>query len=471
MLVLGQPLLLVHEQRIVQPRDQRRRRVPCLERRGVDERLERRSGLPLRLEGAIEPALGEVAAADQREHVSVGRIHGDERPLQVVGGLALFHLGQLRARRVREAPPAFDVLEILLDQRLGAALQIDVERGEDAQASLRHARPAEPIDQLAAHRLLEILAGALVDLEAVDQLDRHLLRALRRRCVDRAGIDHRLQHDRPAGEGPIQVARRRVRRWRLDESCEQRRLVHGQIRSALSEIPARGGFDAVEPVAEVRLVQVHLEDLVLRVLALDVAGEDDFLQLAAVGLAASQEAQARELLRDGAAAFRAPARFQVANHGADGADGVDATVLIEPLILDRDDRLDEVGRHLLERQLDPLLLEDREGVPVPGVEDRRRLRHVAEAVDGVALRQPRGQVVTHPGRYTGGKNCRDGEDGHHCGQQQGPASEELAGGVEETGQVHSLFNARCAPIFARFAGSGGQTPVFVRRERIAAFPG
>ena len=102
-------------------------------------------------------------------------------------------------------------------------------------------------------------------------------------------------------------------------------------------------------------------------------------------------------------------------------------------------------------------------VPVLGVEDRRRLRHVAEAVDGVALRQTRGQVVTDPGRDTGGKNCRDGEDGHQCGQQQGPAGEELAGGVEETGQGHTLFNARCAPTrqaLARFAGSGGQTLSF-----------
>ncbi len=62
--------------------DDRRRRVARFERGGVDERLERRAGLTVRLDGAVEMALVEVAAADHRAHVAGVRIERDERRLQ-----------------------------------------------------------------------------------------------------------------------------------------------------------------------------------------------------------------------------------------------------------------------------------------------------------------------------------------------------------------------------------------------------
>ena len=51
-------------------------------------------------------------------------------------------------------------------------------------------------------------------------------------------------------------------------------------------------------------------------------------------------------------------------------------------------RLDEPRRHLRERDVDPLLFEDREDEPIAGIVDRRRLIHLADPAQGVEARHP-----------------------------------------------------------------------------------
>ena len=84
--VFRRPRALQRGDRIVELIDDGRRRIAGLERGGVDERLERRAGLAVRLDGAVEVALVEVAAADHRAHVAGRRIERDERGLQRLGG-------------------------------------------------------------------------------------------------------------------------------------------------------------------------------------------------------------------------------------------------------------------------------------------------------------------------------------------------------------------------------------------------
>jgi hypothetical protein len=76
-------------------------------------------------------------------------------------------------------------------------------------------------------------------------------------------------------------------------------------------------------------------------------------------------------------------------------------VVVEPLVFDREHGLEQVRRHLLERNLDPLLFEDREDRPVPGVEDRGGLCKIAQAAQRVAVRQAHGHVVAEPGERPG----------------------------------------------------------------------
>src|SRR6185295_7387376 len=125
------------------------------------------------------------------------------------------------------------------------------------------------------------------------------------------------------------VDRRRVGGGRFHETRNQRRLRDVEVGRVLAEVTERGGFDAEEAVAEVRLVQVHLEDLILAEGLLEAAGEDELLQLAADGLVRRQEAEPRELLRDGARTLLGAVARQVVQQRAREADWIDAGVVVE----------------------------------------------------------------------------------------------------------------------------------------------
>ena len=100
----------------------------------------------------------------------------------------------------------------------------------------------------------------------------------------------------------------------------------------------------------------------------------------------------RELLRDRAAALDDSPRAEVAQRRADDADRVEAVMRIEAPILDREERVDHVRRHLVERDVDPLLGEEGKGRLALAIEDDRRLgarREVGQVVGAVELAWPR----------------------------------------------------------------------------------
>src|SRR5262245_3068653 len=110
-------------------------------------------------------------------------------------------------------------------------------------------------------------------------------------------------------------------------------------------------FDAEPVVAEIELIEIRFEDLVLGVMTLHLSRRGLLPQLAPETSCASLDDAgvhvADELLRDGARA--APLAEDVVFHRAEHADDVDAVVLIEALILDGDECLRDVLRQRLER--------------------------------------------------------------------------------------------------------------------------
>ena len=83
----------------------RRRRVAIVNRRRIDQRLERRSRLPIGLCRAIELALVEREAADHRDHAAGQRVHRDH--------------GAGHFRHLPQAILALDHLAFLVEQRIG----------------------------------------------------------------------------------------------------------------------------------------------------------------------------------------------------------------------------------------------------------------------------------------------------------------------------------------------------------------
>ena len=94
-------------------------------------------------------------------------------------------------------------------------------------------------------------------------------------------------------------------------------------------------LDAVGALAEVDEVQVHLQDLVLGVVVLDLQSQPDLLQLAGDGLLAGEVGELCQLLGDGAGSLGEAAGAQVAHQRAEDAGHVEAGMLVEAQILRR----------------------------------------------------------------------------------------------------------------------------------------
>src|SRR5688572_32595215 len=112
----------------------------------------------------------------------------------------------------------------------------------------------------------------------------------------------------------------------------------------LAEVAERCRLDAVESVAEVDLVEIHREDLVLRELTLEARSHEDLGDLPAQGLVGREEALSRELLRERAPALRQTPFHQVVQRRTAHPDDVDAAVIVEALILDGEDGVHQALR-------------------------------------------------------------------------------------------------------------------------------
>ena len=172
---------------------------------------------------------------------------------------------------------------------------------------------------------------------------------------------------------------RRVARRGLHKPREQCCLRYRHRRRRLAEISKRGRFDAVEAIAEVHLVEIELENLVLAELPFQAGRDDDLGQLAPVGLLRRQKALPGQLLRDRAATLGQPALAKIAQRRAGDANDIDPIVIVEALILDGENGIHQVRRHARQRNINPLFLEDGERWLVGTIEERRRLVHRADA--------------------------------------------------------------------------------------------
>jgi hypothetical protein len=114
----------------------------------------------------------------------------------------------------------------------------------------------------------------------------------------------------------------------------------------LREEGLRRGLCAVRSLAEVDRVEIELEDLFLALALLQLAREERLTELASerdVGALVEQDGVADVLLGDGRRALFGRAGQDVDDRGAGDAVQVDTVVAVEPLVLDRDDGVDEVG--------------------------------------------------------------------------------------------------------------------------------
>ena len=140
------------------------------------------------------------------------------------------------------------------------------------------------------------------------------------------------------------LAERMVVVGRLGQGGKIGGLLERELAQLLVEVVERGGRHAVGAHAEIDLVEIELEDLVLGVGALDADGEDRFLELAVELLLARQQEVLGHLLGDGGGAFGAPSCRQfceIVVDGAADAGEIEPAVLVEALVLGRQERGDD----------------------------------------------------------------------------------------------------------------------------------
>src|ERR1700760_1928043 len=101
----------------------------------------------------------------------------------------------------------------------------------------------------------------------------------------------------------------------------------------MPEEAPRGGVDAIGAAAEIDLVEIELEDLLLAEFPFQRERQDHLAKLAREGPAVGQEDVARELLGDGRSALHVRMAGRVDVERAGDADRVDADVVIEAAVL------------------------------------------------------------------------------------------------------------------------------------------
>jgi hypothetical protein len=146
------------------------------------------------------------------------------------------------------------------------------------------------------------------------------------------------------------------------------RLVEDDPRGGLH---ADGGLAAERPVR--RVVEVLVEDPPLVVDVLELLGELGLVDLALERALLGDVERADQLHGQRRAALDGLAGLDVLDRRADDALGVDAVVVPEALVLDRDRRVLERLRDLLarDRGAQDVGLDEAEALAVGGVDDRR----------------------------------------------------------------------------------------------------
>lgn len=266
-----------------------------------------------------------------------------------------------------------------------------VQRGIHREPVREHALNAEDVLELRddVGREIRILVRLDAAVLGADEPQRLRVRRVGGRLRHIMVRDHAIEHVALALERERTIRVRVVGGRRGDEPGEHRSLAQRETAHVLTEIRVACGLHAVRAGTEVDEVEIALEDLVLRVVALDLQREQRLLDLAAHGLFVRQEQVARELLRDGARALLDLLVLVVRQRRAGDAAEIHAAVAVEALVLARDDGLAHHGWYLRDRHVHAVLV-------VQAREERAVAREDARGARWLDRRQPAdvGQVLT-----------------------------------------------------------------------------
>ena len=356
--VQSSPALARRDHQAARRVEPRLERDALLEGGGQHQRLHGRARLPTGTAaagGVVELVGVEVAPTHHRPHVAV--VDGDERSGRVA--LELGGGGVVGAvERGRDGVPR-RLLGRVVEGRVDAeAAAVDLVVGE-AVVVAQHL--ADVLDEV---------GGAV--LRSADLAQTVALGARAGRCrpsthgsafggvvgglVDHPFVEHGVEHRLAAEGGHVGVATGVGGLGGTDQAGQVGGFGEVELGDVLAEVGPGGGAHPVGAPPEVDEVEVALEDLLLLELLLELHRQHRLLDLAGDGALGGEVDELHVLLGDRGAALLDGVALDVAPRGAGDAGGVDAPVVEEVAVLGGQDRGDEHLGHLLERDVDAVLL-------------------------------------------------------------------------------------------------------------------
>ena len=166
---------------------------------------------------------------------------------------------------------------------------------------------------------------------------------------DVSQFPHAAQHVLLALARALRISNRVVSRRRFRQPGKYRCLPQSQLVERLAEVDLGCRRKPVGALPQVYLIDVELEDLVLREVVLDFERQQRFIELARKRFLGGKEEIPGHLHGDRACALFASPLGEVGVGRAGDAEVVDSRVLIKPFVLRSKDRVLELLRNLLDR--------------------------------------------------------------------------------------------------------------------------
>ena len=292
---------------------------------GIDVWLEGRTGLTTGPCCAVVLAFAIVAATDNRPHRTAIFQHHHGR---LVGAVILAILAQMREHRV-----------------FSGLLQAGVDGGFDDQRIGRHANGQffHPVKGI-----VEEIVGQF-GLVALDRAGRVAPGADHLAFGHELGLHDIGQHFVGTGTGCRQVNMRRIFGRGLVETGHHRRFRQIDVAQLLFEIELRRCRRAKRPATHIGAVEIQFQDLFLGEVVFQPQRQEGFLDLTLQRALIGQKQVFCQLLGDRRTTLNNRIGAGVFHHRADQAENIDAEMLKETPVFGRQNRLDEVVRHLVNR--------------------------------------------------------------------------------------------------------------------------
>ncbi len=244
---------------------------------------------------------------------------------------------------------AAELTQLVLDGVFRGALHVHVDGGADHENAFVVGF-RKGLDQLAhlVERPVQIIVRRIL-VAAIDRGGRIAPRAEYLAFGHEAGVDQIIQHHVGAGARRRQVDVRRIFGRGLEQSRQHRGFREVDVARRLVEVEMRRAVDAEGAAAHIGAIKIEFQDFILAEPGLQPDREERLVHLALDGALIAQKQVLGQLLGDRGTALAHAAGLGIGQQRTHRAGDVDAEMVVEPAILGRQRRLDQIVRKILER--------------------------------------------------------------------------------------------------------------------------